>query len=198
MSYEYHVVDNWFDTDTEKLIWKELDYYTHKDVLINAKSDTSTAQNNEGPLAKNWRLFLSDVYKDEGRRISSILRDINNIHCKDFSGIVESKIPNARNFKDTNRNGTIVSYYEHGDYYKPHYDNGLFTVLIWFVREPRKFDGGELFLEEPGHTIECKHNRLIFFPSWYLHEVNPIRYHTPTNEVGWGRYTITHFFTRNF
>jgi len=195
--YEFHLEDNWYDEYTLQKVWKELDLYTNPGVFVKASKEPSTAKSDGQTLAENGRVFLNEIYLPRGRLISPILNHIDKIHCKEFSDKIEKEIPNARNFKDTNTNATIVSYYENSDHYKPHYDTGMFTALIWLFREPKKFEGGDLYLPDIDTTIELKNNRMIFFPSWYLHEVKPIQM-APTNEVGWGRYTITHFFTNNF
>jgi len=89
----------------------------------------------------------------------------------------------------------LVSYYEDNDYYKPHHDTFSFTCLIWMVREPRKFTGGDFILNEPDIEIKLKNNRMVLFPCSYLHEVTPINFTEKVpEEMGWGRFTLTHFY----
>ena len=87
----------------------------------------------------------------------------------------------------------MVSYYEDGDYYKPHIDSMMFTCLIWVFREPKQFKGGEFVLPQAGVTIPMRNNRMILFPSYYTHAVNPVKFDGEKNQ-GLGRHTITHFY----
>ena len=62
------------------------------------------------------------------------------------------------------------------------------------VREPRLFDGGDFKLDEPDIEVKLRNNRMIMFPSCFLHSVSPVKFHTQPKEIGYGRYTITHFY----
>ena len=42
--------------------------------------------------------------------------------------------------------------------------------------------------------IKVKNNRMVMFPSCFLHSVSPVKFKTPPKEIGQGRYTITHFY----
>ena len=97
-------------------------------------------------------------------------------------------------FNSSNKDTSLVSYYEENDHYKPHHDVFLWTCQIWMVKEPRLFDGGNFILNESETEIKLKNNRLVMFPSCYLHSVTPIKFHTKPKEIGYGRYTITHFY----
>jgi SM-20-related protein len=61
------------------------------------------------------------------------------------------------------------------------------TFVYYYHRQPKAFEGGELFIWDnlddtvcppkvanQGKTIEPKNNRLIVFPSRYLHQVNKV------------------------
>ncbi|MGV0026091.1 2OG-Fe(II) oxygenase [Phormidesmis priestleyi] len=92
-----------------------------------------------------------------------------------------------------------------GHYYKIHNDNGsseaatrVLSYVYYFHREPKAFSGGELRLygatvdyETPSAdfcTIEPLNNRMIFFPSQYLHEVMPVV--CPSQAFADGRFTL--------
>ena len=42
--------------------------------------------------------------------------------------------------------------------------------------------------------VELKHNRAVFFPSMFSHRVSPVKMKIEPKEIGYGRYTITHFY----
>ena len=53
---------------------------------------------------------------------------------KEFHSIVEKCIPYHRSYASTNRDSTLISYYEENDHYKPHHDSFMWTMLIWMVK----------------------------------------------------------------
>lgn len=98
-----------------------------------------------------------------------------------------------------------------GHYYKIHNDNGspeaatrVLSYVYYFHREPKAFSGGELRLydltvdyDAPSPdfcTIEPINNRMIFFPSQYLHEVMPIV--CPSQAFADGRFTLNGWVRR--
>ena len=81
-----------------------------------------------------------------------------------------------------------------GDFFGVHNDNGgpevenrQVTYVYYFNKEPKQFDGGDLFLYdyvdrdfvlhkgERHVVVEPRHNSIVFFPSWVHHEVRPVR-----------------------
>jgi len=79
----------------------------------------------------------------------------------------------------------------HGDYFRPHNDNGHkslaareFTYVYYMHSQPRRFAGGELRIypgtsvdairTAPIATIEPDNNRLVVFPSGLIHEASPV------------------------
>jgi Rps23 Pro-64 3,4-dihydroxylase Tpa1-like proline 4-hydroxylase len=90
----------------------------------------------------------------------------------------------------------LVSYYEDSDYYLPHLDVAQFTSLLWFFKEPRCFSGGEFKFSDYEDIIELKHNRMVLFPSWVMHEVSEVKMNDRSETDGYstyGRYCITNF-----
>ena len=87
----------------------------------------------------------------------------------------------------------MVSFYSDDDYYDTHYDSPAWTCLIWMVKEPKFFDGGDFELTDINHKIELKNNRMVIFPSCFNHKVYPLKYHDSDNK-SFGKYTITHFY----
>lgn len=98
--------------------------------------------------------------------------------------------------------------YGDGDYFKAHRDTGTtssnhrreLTFVYHFFREPRRFEGGELYLYDAGlkdeeadavngcTCFEPVNNSIVFFPSRALHEVRPVRC-TSTDPLD-GRFAI--------
>ncbi|NJK61569.1 MAG: hypothetical protein HC921_01780 [Synechococcaceae cyanobacterium SM2_3_1] len=100
-----------------------------------------------------------------------------------------------------------VTSHNDGDFYKAHTDDGppsvasrILTYVYYFHRQPKAFTGGALkiydtqsFLDSPvkggrSVTIEPYHNSIVFFPSYFIHEVLPIQ--CPSREFMDSRFTI--------
>ena len=190
--YPYVVADNWYTEEEEKCIWKELDFYST--MGQKERAEDNCAEKNGMPLANSYRFYVENYYKETYKHISTILSGDYKVRSVEFHKIVEKCLPYYRSFDTTNRTSTIISYYEENDHYKPHSDHFAWTMLIWMVKEPKHFDGGDFKLIEPGHEIKLKNNRMVFFPSCFLHSVTPLKFHTQPKDVGYGRYCITHFF----
>ncbi|AFY73944.1 hypothetical protein Syn7502_01912 [Synechococcus sp. PCC 7502] len=86
-----------------------------------------------------------------------------------------------------------LTMHNHGNYYKIHNDNGspdcanrVLTFVYYFYREPKAFTGGELVLYDSQiannsyvaastyKTVQPQNNSIVFFPSYYMHEVLPV------------------------
>jgi SM-20-related protein len=100
-----------------------------------------------------------------------------------------------------------------GNFYKVHNDNGStdtaareLTYVYYFYREPKAFSGGELVIydskiannyyvqAETFKTVEPRNNSIVFFPSYYMHEVLPI--HCPSKAFADSRFTINGWIRR--
>jgi SM-20-related protein len=88
---------------------------------------------------------------------------------------------------------TQLTAHNDGNYYKIHNDNSSpdtaarrLTYVYYFNQEPKAFSGGNLAIYDTemrdGHAhagtnaqlVEPKHNSIVFFPSYYMHEVQPV------------------------
>jgi len=195
--FPFVVIDNWYTPAEEMAVWKELDFY---DTV--PKDITDRAESKDGPVArysngesksKAYRYYIENYYLK--REISPILNCTYKQKSKEFHQLLLSEcLPYGRSFSTTNRDSTFVSYYEDKDYYEPHFDTFMWTCLIWMVREPRIFEGGDLKINEPDVEVKLKNNRMIMFPSCFLHSVTPVKFNKKPERSGLGRYTITHFY----
>ena len=194
-TFPFVVVDNWYTPTEEKAVWKELDFVSSipKDQIERAEN-TIVARDPEGNAKSTaYRFYLNEYYQKN--EVSNILRCMYKQRTPEFHKIIEDNcMPYARNFVSSNNDNTLLSYYEENDHYKPHFDTFMWTNLIWMVREPRLFNGGDFKLNEPDIEVKLKNNRMVMFPCCYLHSVSPVKFHTQPKEIGYGRYTITHFY----
>ena len=192
--FPFIIVDNWYTPTEEVAIWKELDFLSSlpKENMKRAEN-TIVARDADGESkSKAYRFYIEDYYMK--RNISPILNCMYKQITPQFKKVMEQMQPYGRSFRSTNRDTSMVSYYEENDHYRPHFDSFTFTCLIWMVREPRLFTGGDFKLNEPDIEIRLRNNRMVMFPCSYLHSVSPIKFRTTPPSVGYGKYTITHFY----
>lgn len=192
--YPFVLVDNWYTPDEEKAVWRELDFVSSspKDKIERAETTIVARSPDGASLSRAYRFYLEDYYKH--RKISPILSSMYKQKSNVFHNIIKECMPYVRSFYSSNSDSSLLSYYEENDHYKPHHDTFLWTCLIWMVREPKLFDGGNFKFDEPDIEIKLKNNRMVFFPCCYLHSVSPIKFHTQPKNIGYGKYTITHFY----
>ena len=192
--YPFLVVDDWFSEKELSAVWSELNFYLHQPEIQRAENTLTAADNKGNALSKSYRFYIGNYYKLS--RVSHLLRyeDKFETNSELIKHVAEIK-PYGRSFLSTNCKNTLVSYYEENDKYESHHDISQWTCLVWMVKEPIAFTGGDFYFTEINQGIKIKNNRAIFFPSCYLHGVTPVIFKDKDNlNKGLGRFTITTFF----
>ena len=187
------IAENFYSEKELELIWKELDFLTKNGKLL-PPHKTGAARDEKGnPQKQNSALFLDEYYSN--RNFSNILNVNRKIWREVNKQFIKSNLM-FRYLRSCNEDSTLLNYYEDGDYYKPHHDTSVYTVITYLYKEPKKFTGGNLKLEDYNIEIEVKNNMVIYMPSILVHEVTPII--MEENSKGCGRYSISQFlFVRN-
>jgi Rps23 Pro-64 3,4-dihydroxylase Tpa1-like proline 4-hydroxylase len=190
----YIIVRNWFNEQELEQVWEELQFLTYGNKL-RGPILTNSAKTVDGQIKKhNHGLFLDEAYTD--RSLSNILTVTRKLWNPEFLETIEKHHFVFKYLKKSNQDSTLMSYYEDGDYYLPHNDTAILTVLINLYKEPKQFSGGDLQLENSEHIVPLENNRLVMFPSVSMHAVTPITFVEPNEKFsGNGRYTITQFIT---
>lgn len=193
--FPFIVIDNWYSKSEEIAVWKELDYYfCNNHFYKRAENESDIARIDGEALGKTNRLYLDNIYNN--RRHSIIMNMMYKQRSDQFKDILKKTFINHYTFNQTDRDSTLVSYYEDSDYYNRHNDTARFTCLIWLHKTDKPvFEGGDFVFDQIDTTIKFKNNRLIFFPSWYYHAVTPISIEENNKGKNLGRYTITHFYS---
>jgi hypothetical protein len=185
-------IENLYSEDELILIWKEFDFLTHPDKLeLPENTGTALDEETKVPLKKNKGLFLDNLYSS--RNISNILTVTKQL----FSPVILDAFAELsfgyENIKDTNKDATLLSYYENSEYYKSHKDQALYTAVSWFFKEPKSFSGGNFYFTDYGVKIEVQNNMAVIFPSFINHAVDEIVLEKNNNLTGYGRYAISQF-----
>jgi Rps23 Pro-64 3,4-dihydroxylase Tpa1-like proline 4-hydroxylase len=189
------VIKNYFDEQELAEVWQEINFLTYKHKLLPPKQIGSA--NVDGVLQKqNSGLFLDSIYTN--RSTSNILTHVKKLWSKNIINFLKEKHFIFKYLEISNKDITLLSYYEDEDHYKWHYDHSVITCLIHLYKEPLKFDGGELLLDNEDYKLPMENNRMIIFPSCFNHAVTPIKFNRPVQPfAGYGRYTISQFLTFN-
>jgi hypothetical protein len=188
--YKPLIKNNFFTLDEQKNIFNGFDRI-HELNLFQPPEKTGSATKDGEILKKNVGYFLNPSEVSD-----VILLDMYKTLMKVFSGTTLEYAKLGfweRTILNTSRHSVLVSYYENGDEYLEHRDQSVFTVLMWFFREPKKFTGGDLYLSDIGEKIEIENNKIAIFPCVALHSVSEIKMKEEHMGKGLGRYSVTLF-----
>jgi hypothetical protein len=200
----YLIIDDYYSPDVLEGVWKELDFYCHTELQ---NTDQNPVAINDGVKQGDMlRIPMDHIYTPQGGFKSLIFGGLDIIRQDAFHKSLDEVFAHVPYswynwYNVTNFSNTLISYYEDGHYYKPHFDTSYFTILIWLYKEPKNFTGGDFHIyhklkqEEPISTVEVKNNRMIIFPSFYTHGVDELKVIDKNRKDKWGRFAITHFLT---
>lgn len=186
-------IENFYTENELTGIWQELRFLTYKHKLQPPEMSGTAYDENNNPKKRNNGLFLDNIYTN--RNISNILTINRKIFQEEYLKLYSNLSFGYKNILLANHDSTLISYYEDGDHYKPHHDVCLHTTLTWFFKEPKKFEGGNLFFPKYDYTIEIKNNMLVMFPGFVIHQVLKTKMENNKEFSGDGRYCISQFIT---
>ena len=174
------IIKNFYSKDEIEDIHEELSSLKTKFIT---GEQTGTARNVVGKSKKdNHGLFLDDYDK------SAILK----LNRKVFSPEVKYELAKGHWFfkylARTQHDSTLVSYYQLGDYYKSHEDESFMTAIYYTWKEPKTFEGGDLYFGD--FKVPVENNCMLVFPSQTEHRVGEVT-------SGLGRYAISQFISMN-
>jgi hypothetical protein len=190
--YPYLIVDNFYNEDEYNSVFNELESF--QDILEN--DDSPELQKELNGVINKTRIYLDKTYLNRREQSVILSIDVDKICTDKIMEAYDETTPASVTFRCTNSDWTQVSYYEGGDTYLRHYDSVMHTCLIYINKEPKRFTGGNLKFTKSNQVVEFKNNRLVIFPSYYIHEVDEVIMDEKDLNKGLGRYCITHFFSK--
>lgn len=176
------VVNNVFSESVLTVIHEDINLLKSE---LKSEEHTSSATDDKGNYLKKTKgIFLYESENFEKLKIMDYVGDI-------LKAISKSNWNNKsfhRMFKRSFWGSELLSRYTHGDYYTPHVDDGIFTMVTYFYDNYENITGGDLYFPEHDHLHKCKDNQSILFFSKEVHGVTPVKTDLKSN-----RYSITSF-----
>ena len=182
--FPHLVIEDFYSEDELKLIWKELDFLTSPNKLMPANLNGSSETN-------HLSVILDQVYAN--RSISDILTVNRKSLSKEIKDAFVELNPMLAHINSVNTDLTKIKYYENYNGYKKHQDNSRFTALTYFYKEPKAFEGGDLYFNDLDYTIKLKNNMFVLFIGALWHESLPVSLKQEGHITGNGKYTMTQF-----
>ena len=178
-------LENIFSAEELKIIFKEINELKKN---FKGPNFTGSASTHSKILKKNTGMFLSESQTYENLKTIKIIdKCIKKISINNSWKNITFK----RLFNSLMWGGELVSCYKKNDYYKPHTDSGIFSLIFFLWDNTSNFEGGNLFFPEYDYLHKCNSNCGILFFSKELHAVTPII----VNEEKSTRYSIVTFST---
>lgn len=188
------VIDDWFTPEEYKKAFTECTFISN---YFLTPEESGSALKDGKPLKDNRSTFVSAVFRDW--QTSFIAQYSQKKYAPDFQESLVEIDPIFKYLSRINQHDCLVSYYETSNYYEPHEDQTVLTMVTWLYHTPRSFTGGNLILrnkdEEIVETIECIPNRSVIFPSFMVHEVEEVSMSKKNLNKNKGRFTISQFST---
>jgi len=182
----YHIIiDDIFSDKVLSEIFKEIEILKTEFKL---EKFTFPAKDFDGKiLKKNKGIFLCESKFYKSLKIINYLNNILDKVCsdKDWKNKTLHRMCNSIVW-----GGDLLNYYSCGDYYKPHCDDGIFSMITFFYKNYDKCEDGNLYFPEYNHIHKCKNNQSIIFLSTELHGVTELK---SSDTVS--RYSIVKFST---
>ena len=188
--FPHLIIKNFYNENELKLIWEELTFYTKPGKFLEAKKFGGVVNK-----TNSHALALDGVYQEEYRNLSNILTVNRKLFdtelLKTFSDIDDC----CSIALTSNWDITKVRYYHDNEYYDPHTDRDFqFLAFSYFYKEPKKFNGGEIYFPDYNYEYECDNNSIIILPGWVKHGVTKVSINDSDYYEGYGRYCISSFF----
>jgi len=183
-----------FDKNEVEDIINEFETYRKQNCFktpSETNSATYTDANGTTILKQNSGIFLEDLVEDG--RLTNIEDSVSWKYHEKIYDVIKNSPLWYFNKSPFNRTNELISYYESGDNYKPHFDSAQITTLSWFCKEPKKFIGGDLIFNQDDIKVPFENNKVVIFPSFMFHQVEPVSMENGYEGKGFGRYVFTQF-----
>ena len=188
--FPHLIINDFYDKEELELIWEELTFYTKPGKLLEAKDFGGVVGK-----TNSHAIALDGVYSSKYRSLSNILTVNRKLFLKSVLEAFSQTHDSCEIVKYSNWDITKVRYYHDGEFYEPHTDSPFqFLAFSYFYKEPKKFEGGEIYFPKYNYELTCENNSIIILPGWVKHGVKEVKIQDSDYYDGYGRYCISSFF----
>lgn len=192
--FPHLIVENFYNKDELDLIWEELNFYTKPGKLLEAKDYGGIVDGTNAHA-----LQLDSIYSKSSdvdyRKISNILTVNRKLFTSETLELFAQIHDCCSIAPFSNYDITKVRYYHNNEFYDPHIDKPFhFLAFSYFYKEPKRFEGGQVYFPDYNYEYPCNNNSMIIFPGWVKHGVNMVKIENSDYYDGYGRYCISSFF----
>lgn len=188
--FPHLIIKNLYDEKELELIWEELNFLTKPQNFLKDDRGTDVDENNL-PKSRSKSIHLDGIYAD--RITSNILLVNRKLFEEKFIDEFSKISPMCKSILYQNQDSTKIRYYEDEDEYLPHVDIFNYTAITFFFREPKLFEGGDLYFPDFDYYFNCNNNHTILFPSCILHAAKKVFLKEKFHCSGKGRYSMMQF-----
>lgn len=193
------VIDDFFEDVGARLILKEL-HMMHSELSDNPEMNGSPSgfddEGNKFYVKYPKGLWLDQVTANRA------YSDILTINRKLFDAKVTDALSDVSSFfnyiKHSNTDYTLIQYYDNDDQNPYRIDSATVTAITWFYDKPKKFIGGNLFLQQNSKNLFlCESNRTVIFPSVLEYRIDRVELDEESQNNGLGTYVMKQFAILN-
>ena len=189
--FPHLIVENMYNQEELSLIWEELNFLTKPHKFLQEDLGTATDEVTGISKSQSKSIIIDNIYTERG--ISNILTLNRKLFCQEYLQAFSQIGPQCKSILQQNFDLTKIRYYENDNEYLSHIDHFNYTAITFFYKEPKLFQGGDLFFPEYSYTFKCDNNHMILFPSCILHAATKTIMNDKTPCSGNGRYSMMQF-----
>ena len=191
--FPHLIIKNYYNKKELELVWEELNFYTKPGKLLSAEDFGGVVD-----ATNSNAIALDELYSAKDgkfRNISNILTLNRKLFTPEILNTFAEVHDCCSIATRCNWDYTKVRYYHNGESYEPHIDSAMpFLAFSYFYREPKKFEGGEIYFPKYDYELTCENNSIIILPGWVEHGVREVKIQNSDYYDGYGRYCISSFF----
>ena len=194
--FPHLILENFYNEEELNLVWDELKFYTKPGKLLEPKDFGGVVDKTNSHAIALDAVYINDKKNNVNyRNLSNILTVNRKLFLPE---ILEpfAKIHDCCSIAPmASYDVTKIRYYHDEEYYDAHIDKTFqFLAFSYFYKEPKKFEGGELYFPDYDYEVPCTNNSMIILPGWVKHGVKKVSIKNSDYYDGWGRYCISSFF----
>jgi len=158
--FPHLIIKNFYNPEELELIWEELKFYTKPGKLLQAKDFGGVVDKTNSHAIALDAVYINDTQnKVNYRKLSNILTVNRKLFLSEIL-VPFSKIHDCCSIAPlATYDITKIRYYHDEEYYEPHIDKTFqFLAFSYFFKEPKKFEGGELYFPDYDYEVPCTNN----------------------------------------